>query len=257
MRTKKKVDLERLAAALPDYPFAYLITVDDGYRVHTVTVEPQLRHLPEGARRAPRHCRCRAYRRAHTRKPCPPQRRHPAVASARAGRLLADRRRTRRGYRLQRRNSPIRRRAHPCAAAPRRRPRLPRGGQRLPARLRGVLTSRLDHTKKPGPTREPGLFRTTDFFVLMDLEVHTAHAAGRVARGCGRLLRLVGDDGLGRQEQRRDGRRVLQRRTGHLDRVGNAGLEQVLVLTGRARSGRVPPAGCAPSRRQRRAPARS
>jgi len=43
MRTKKRVDFERLAAALPDYPFAYLITVDDGYRVHTVTVEPQLR----------------------------------------------------------------------------------------------------------------------------------------------------------------------------------------------------------------------
>jgi hypothetical protein len=42
MRTKKRVDLDRLAAALPDYPFAYLITVDDGYRVHTVTVEPQL-----------------------------------------------------------------------------------------------------------------------------------------------------------------------------------------------------------------------
>ncbi|WAJ45908.1 pyridoxamine 5'-phosphate oxidase family protein [Mycobacterium sp. Aquia_216] len=43
MRTKKKVDLGRLAAALPDYPFAYLITVDDAYRVHTVTVEPRLR----------------------------------------------------------------------------------------------------------------------------------------------------------------------------------------------------------------------
>jgi hypothetical protein len=43
MRTEKKVDFERLAAALPDYPFAYLITVDDGYRVHTVTVEPKLR----------------------------------------------------------------------------------------------------------------------------------------------------------------------------------------------------------------------
>jgi hypothetical protein len=46
MRTKKKVDVKRLAAALTDYPFAYLITVDDGYRVHTVTVEPALR-LPE------------------------------------------------------------------------------------------------------------------------------------------------------------------------------------------------------------------
>ena len=29
MRTKKKVDLTALAEALVDYPFAYLITVDD------------------------------------------------------------------------------------------------------------------------------------------------------------------------------------------------------------------------------------
>ncbi|BAX90823.1 hypothetical protein [Mycobacterium shigaense] len=43
MRTQKRVDFARLAAALPDYPFAYLITVGDDYRVHTVTVEPQLR----------------------------------------------------------------------------------------------------------------------------------------------------------------------------------------------------------------------
>lgn len=43
MRTKKKVDLQALADALADYPYAYLITVDDGYRAHTVTVEPQLR----------------------------------------------------------------------------------------------------------------------------------------------------------------------------------------------------------------------
>ena len=43
MRAKKKVDIARLAAALPDYPFAYLITVDDDYRAHTVTVEPELR----------------------------------------------------------------------------------------------------------------------------------------------------------------------------------------------------------------------
>lgn len=48
MRTKKKVDFKRLAAALTDYPFAYLITVDEDYRVHTVTVEPTLRDLPEG-----------------------------------------------------------------------------------------------------------------------------------------------------------------------------------------------------------------
>jgi hypothetical protein len=39
----KKVDLERLAAALDDFPFAYLITVDDDYHAHTVTVQPALR----------------------------------------------------------------------------------------------------------------------------------------------------------------------------------------------------------------------
>jgi hypothetical protein len=42
-KAAKKVDFERLAAALDDYRFAYLVTVDDDYRVHTVTVEPQLR----------------------------------------------------------------------------------------------------------------------------------------------------------------------------------------------------------------------
>ncbi|OBF24379.1 hypothetical protein A5725_07165 [Mycobacterium kubicae] len=44
MATKaaKKVDFQRLAAALPDFPYAYLISVDDGYRAHTVTVEPVL-----------------------------------------------------------------------------------------------------------------------------------------------------------------------------------------------------------------------
>lgn len=44
-KAPKKVDLQRLAAALPDFPFAYLITVDDDYRAHTVTVEPVLRDL--------------------------------------------------------------------------------------------------------------------------------------------------------------------------------------------------------------------
>jgi hypothetical protein len=42
-KAAKKVDFERLAAALDDYRFAYLVTVDDDYRVHTVTVEPELR----------------------------------------------------------------------------------------------------------------------------------------------------------------------------------------------------------------------
>jgi hypothetical protein len=42
-RSVKEVDFQRLADALADYRFAYLVTVDDDYRVHTVTVEPELR----------------------------------------------------------------------------------------------------------------------------------------------------------------------------------------------------------------------
>lgn len=44
VKKARKVDFPRLAAALVDYRFAYLLTVDDDYRVHTVTVEPVLRH---------------------------------------------------------------------------------------------------------------------------------------------------------------------------------------------------------------------
>jgi hypothetical protein len=39
----KKVDLARLAVAIGDFSFAYLITVSDDYRVHTVTVNPVMR----------------------------------------------------------------------------------------------------------------------------------------------------------------------------------------------------------------------
>jgi hypothetical protein len=42
-KAAKRVDFERLADALNSYRFAYLVTVDDDYRVHTVTVEPELR----------------------------------------------------------------------------------------------------------------------------------------------------------------------------------------------------------------------
>lgn len=39
----KKVDFQRLGDVLGDFRFAYLITVGDDYRIHTVTVEPELR----------------------------------------------------------------------------------------------------------------------------------------------------------------------------------------------------------------------
>ena len=41
-KTDKQVDFERLADALTRYRHAYLVTVDDDYRVHTVDVEPHL-----------------------------------------------------------------------------------------------------------------------------------------------------------------------------------------------------------------------
>ena len=37
-----KVDLDQLAEALADFSFAYLITVGDDYRAHTVAVDPVL-----------------------------------------------------------------------------------------------------------------------------------------------------------------------------------------------------------------------
>ncbi|KWX68503.1 hypothetical protein [Mycobacterium sp. NAZ190054] len=37
-----KVDLDRLAEVLGDFPFAYLVTVGDDYRAHTVAVTPGL-----------------------------------------------------------------------------------------------------------------------------------------------------------------------------------------------------------------------
>lgn len=37
-----KVDLDKLADALSDYTFAYLVTVGDDFRAHTVAVEPVL-----------------------------------------------------------------------------------------------------------------------------------------------------------------------------------------------------------------------
>src|SRR5688572_22719086 len=66
----------------------------------------------------------------------------------------------------------------------------------------------------------------------LDSEVHAAHAAVATRHGRGGLLRLVGDDGLGGEEERRYGCCVLQRRAGDLGRVDDAGRDQVHVLAG-------------------------
>ena len=59
------------------------------------------------------------------------------------------------------------------------------------------------------------------------------HAAA--GRGRRRLLRLLGHQGIGRQDDRGHRGRVLQRRPGHLGRVDDARLDQVAVLLGRRR----------------------
>src|SRR4051794_13241810 len=73
-----------------------------------------------------------------------------------------------------------------------------------------------------------------------DSEVHAAHAAV-AATGHGRsLLRLVGHDGLGGEEQRRDRRSVLQRRASDLGGVDDPLGDHVDVLAG----GRVETVAC-------------
>ena len=70
--------------------------------------------------------------------------------------------------------------------------------------------------------------------MLSDLEVHTAHAAStrRHAAGTGVLLRHFGHHGLGGDQERRDGRRVLDRYTNHLGRIDDALGDQVVVVAG-------------------------
>src|SRR6478609_145640 len=94
--------------------------------------------------------------------------------------------------------------------------------------LRTTPTPRPERTeeqqKAPGQCPGPSA-------VEQDSEVHVParHAATRRRSS---LLRLVGDDNLGGEEQRRDGRRVLQGGTRHLRRLHDALLEHVDVLTG-------------------------
>src|SRR3954462_6132601 len=64
-------------------------------------------------------------------------------------------------------------------------------------------------------------------------EVHVTARHAAAGRGSARLLRLVGDDGLGGEEQRGDGGGVLQGRARDLRRVDDAFGDHVDVLTGR------------------------
>src|SRR3954466_11004396 len=63
-------------------------------------------------------------------------------------------------------------------------------------------------------------------------EVHAAHAAVAAGHGRSVLLRLVGDDGLGGEEERRDGGGVLQRGAGHLGGVDDPVGDEVHVVAG-------------------------
>src|ERR1700753_4409368 len=76
----------------------------------------------------------------------------------------------------------------------------------------------------------PGKPRALVSFYRRDgLEVHVPAAGGS---GGLLLLRLLGDNGLGGEEQAGDRRSVLQRRTGDLGGVVDPGLQHVHVLTG-------------------------
>src|SRR4051812_31175805 len=82
----------------------------------------------------------------------------------------------------------------------------------------------------PGPPLEDVL--QTANRTRSEVHVTAGHAAAPAATGRG-LLRLVGHDGLGGEEQRGDRRGVLQRRAGHLGRLDDAVGEHVDVLAGR------------------------
>src|SRR3954471_12331064 len=92
------------------------------------------------------------------------------------------------------------------------------------------------HNKK-GPAAfatGPFLIPNSNFSISCFL-VHTAHAAGAARSAAGRfllLLRNLGDEGFGRQQQRGDRRGVLQRRAHDLRRVDDASLDQILVGVG-------------------------
>src|SRR5665647_1495598 len=66
------------------------------------------------------------------------------------------------------------------------------------------------------------------------LEVHAAHAAarGHTATSASVLLRQFGHHGFGGDQQSRDRRRVLDRRTDHLGGVDDALLDEVAVFAG-------------------------
>src|SRR4051812_12826114 len=69
-------------------------------------------------------------------------------------------------------------------------------------------------------------------------DLHHARAAAMAVAAAAAarllLLRTLGDEGLGGEEERRDGRRVLERGAHDLGRVDDAGVHQVLELAGRA-----------------------
>src|SRR5215470_13326066 len=82
-----------------------------------------------------------------------------------------------------------------------------------------------------GPAAIPGLSCT--FWALngLGLEVHTTHAAARRHCGAGsRLLRQLGDHGLGGDQKRRNRSCVLDRHTHDLGRVDDALGDQVAVV---------------------------
>ena len=133
-----KVDLDQLADALADFTFAYLITVGDDYRAHTVAVEPVYTEGVLDVGPAGGHTRRNLAEHGDVTLVWPP--REPDGYT-----LIVDGHgRSGRRFRA--------RRAQPRRAAPQGGAGLARGGHRLRARLRATRTG----LRADGDTKGPG-----------------------------------------------------------------------------------------------------
>src|SRR5690349_14464937 len=104
------------------------------------------------------------------------------------------------------------------------------GGSGMVQRYAFARCAESPHGKTP---RNHG-FRSV-FPIRLDVEtssrlIHSPHAAAAGHRRSLFLLFLLHHDALGREEQARDGRGVLQRGAGDLGRVDDAGRDQILEL---------------------------
>src|SRR5947209_3470621 len=88
----------------------------------------------------------------------------------------------------------------------------------------------------PNPKRPPSEMKEGRFafaFAIARRELHAVvHVVAAAGRWRGLLLGLLNDQGLRREDKRRDGGRILQGGAGHFDRVDDAGGNHIAVVLG-------------------------